>query len=41
MSETTCTEQWHVFNGGLPKPGDLCKCGKKRATHVIGELEDV
>lgn len=27
-----CDENWHIFNGGLPKPGDVCKCGQKQST---------
>lgn len=35
-----CDENWHIFDGGLPKPGQACKCGKKVATAKLGTLAD-
>lgn len=36
-----CNENWHVFDGGLPQPGQFCQCGRKRAGGAMGELIDV
>lgn len=33
-----CTKDWHVFEGGLPKDADVCKCGRMQATDKIGVL---
>lgn len=41
MSNENCNSNWHIFSGGLPKLGDICKCGLKRATDKIGEVDDV
>jgi hypothetical protein len=35
-----CNENWHIFDGGLPKPSQVCKCGKKVATDKIGVFVD-
>lgn len=40
MSDEKCTENWHVFAGGLPSMGAICQCGLKRATAKLGVLED-
>lgn len=41
MAVPKCNENWHVFKGGLPKAGDICKCGKMKATNKPGILEAV
>jgi hypothetical protein len=35
-----CNAQWHIFDGGLPKPNQRCQCGKKIGTNKIGIIVD-
>lgn len=33
-----CTNELHVFEGGLPKDRDICRCGKMQATGNKGAM---
>lgn len=33
-----CNENWHVFAGGFPSPGDRCQCGLETASAKLGVL---
>ncbi len=41
MTIPNCGDNWHVFEGGLPKVGQVCKCGKVFAIDKIGTARPV